>query len=182
MSASGKNLARQVSRGRHFQREDGRVEIRFQGSLSSLAADGAAPVEQPFLFPDERLGAAQPAAAAPGEVGYGELVDSSADSGDADEAAIVRYLLEYPGILEMISEENTATPVPPSFEQEPDTSASFFNMDVNQNLGAYPLDFPRYNQNELQYNMLLSESHNPQAEAPDGLCGGAVQVKREEEQ
>lgn len=143
----------------------------------SLAADSAPPVEQPFHFPDERLCSAQPAASALGEVGYGELMDSNSS---ADEAAIVNHLLEIPGIWEMISEQSLVTPVPLGFEQAPDASASFVNMDVNQNVGAYAQDFSHYN--DLQFNMLVSENQTPQSEAPDGLSGGVVQVKTEEEQ
>lgn len=97
-----------------------------------------------------------------------------------DEAAIINRLLEIPGIWEMFSDQNLASPVPPGFEQGPDTNASFVNMDVNQNFGAYTQDFAHYN--DLQFNMLVNENHNPQPEAPDGLSGGAVQVKTEEEQ
>lgn len=143
-----------------------------------LPADGAPLAEQTFHFPDERLCAAQPAASALGEVGYNELMDSN---GNTDEAAIVNHLLEIPGIWEMISEQSLATPVPLGFEQEPDASASFVNMDVNQNFGTYAQDFSHYN--DLQFNMLVNENHTPQAEAPDGLPGGGVvQVKTEEEQ
>lgn len=134
-------------------------------------------MEQPFHFPDERLCAAQPAASALGEVGYDELMDYNSNT---DEAAIVNHLLEIPGIWEMISEQNLATPVPLGFEQEPDASASFVNMDTNQNFGTYTQDFSHYN--DLQFNMLVNENHTPQAEAPDGLSGGVVQVKTEEEQ
>lgn len=142
-----------------------------------LAADSAPPVEQPFHFPDERLHSAQPAASALGEVGYGELVDSNSNT---EEAAIFNRLLEIPGIWEMISEQNLATPVPLGFEQGPDANASFVNMDTNHNFGAYTQDFAHYN--DLQFNMLVNENHTPQPEAQDGLSGGAVQVKTEEEQ
>lgn len=145
--------------------------------LCLLAADSAPLVEQPFHFPDERLRSVQPAASALGEVGYGELMDSSSST---DQAAIVDRLLEIPEIWEMISEQSLATPVPLGFEQGPDASASFINMDVNQNFGTYAQDFSHYN--DLQFNMLVNENHTPQSEAPDGLSGGVVQVKTEEEQ
>lgn len=134
-------------------------------------------MEQPFPFSEERLCSAQPAASALGEVGYGELMDPSSST---DEAAIVNHLLEIPEFWEMISEQSLATPVPMGFEQGPDASASFVNMDVNQNFGSYAQDFSHYN--DLQFNMLVNENHAPQAEAPDGLSGGVVQVKTEEEQ
>ncbi|XP_056906444.1 transcription factor RelB isoform X1 [Takifugu flavidus] len=142
-----------------------------------VTADSAPPVEQPFHFPDERLHSTQPAAPALPEVGYGELVDSNSNTEDA---AILNRLLEIPGIWEMISEQNLATPVPLGFEQGPDANASFVNMDTNHNFGAYTQDFAHYN--DLQFNMLVNENHTPQPEAQDGLSGGAVQVKTEEEQ
>lgn len=140
------------------------------------AADSAPRVEQPFHFPEERLCPAQPAASALGEVGYSELMDPSSST---DEAAI-NHLLEMPGFWEMISNQNLATPVALGFEQGLDASASFVNMDVNQNFGSYAQDFSHYN--DLQFNMLVNENHTPQAEAPDGLCRDVVQVKTEEEQ
>lgn len=142
-----------------------------------LATDSTPLGEQPFRFPDERLCAAQPAASTLGEVGYGDLVDSSST---ADEAAIFNHLLEIPGVWEMISEQSLATPVPLGFEQGPDASSSFVNMDVNQNFGTYAQDFSHYN--DLQFNMLVNENHTPHSEAQDVLSGGVVQVKTEEEQ
>lgn len=147
----------------------------------ALAADAAPPAEQPFHFPDERLCAAPPPGPAPalGEVGYGEPMDPN---GSADEAAILNRLLEIPEIWEMISEQSFATPVAPGFGQGPDANASFLNMDLNQNFGAYTQDFSHYS--DLQFNMMVNENHGPlPPEAQDGLSGGGgvVQVKTEEE-
>lgn len=99
---------------------------------------------------------------------------------NTEEAAIINHLLEIPGIWEMISEQSLATPVPLGFELGTDANASFVNMDAKQNFGAYTQDFAHYN--DQQFNMLVNETHTPQPEAQDGLSGGAVQVKTEEEQ
>lgn len=145
--------------------------------LCFLVADSSPLVEQPFRFSDERLCATQPAASALGELNYGELMDSNSNM---DEAAILNRLLEIPRVWEMISEQSLATPVPLGFEQGLDPSASFVNMDTNQNFGSYTQDFSHYN--DLQFSMLVNENHTPQAEAPDGLSSAVVQVKTEEEQ
>ncbi|XP_070685695.1 transcription factor RelB isoform X2 [Pempheris klunzingeri] len=149
------------------------------------ATESAPAAEQPFVFsqpqtmmpPDERLSAAQPRAPALGEMCYSEPQDSN---NSADETALINQLLEIPALWDMFSDPSLTSSMIPSFEQGSNASPTFTNMDMNlnQNFDSFPQDFSHYS--DLQFNMLVSESHTPQSETQDGPSN-MVLVKKEEE-
>lgn len=124
-----------------------------------------------MMSPDKRLCAAQPVATAPGEVCYNAPQDR------IDDATLLNQLLEFPALWEAISDPNLDMSC--DFEEEPDGSSTFANMDMNfnHNFGSYTQDFSQYS--DLQFNMLVNENQTPQSEPQDSLSN-VVQVKKEE--
>ncbi|XP_020491858.1 putative transcription factor p65 homolog isoform X1 [Labrus bergylta] len=133
-------------------------------------AESAPAAEQPFPFPqpptmmspDDRLRAAQPGAATSVEMCFNEVQDSNTDN---DASAILNELLENPALKEIFSDPHLTSSVLSSFEQVPDVSAMFGNMDVNFNQNPYVQDFSHYS--DWQFNMLVNESQTPQTNAQD---------------
>ncbi|XP_068173615.1 transcription factor RelB homolog [Antennarius striatus] len=150
-----------------------------------VTAENASAAELSFLFPqrqtttpEERLCASQPGASGLVEMCYSDLQDSNNGS---DATAILNQLLDIPSLWDMISDPSLTASMPPGFEQEPDVNSMIGNMDINLNnpiFGSYPQDFSHYN--DLQFNMLVNESHPQQSDAQDGAAI-MVQVKTEEE-
>uniref|UniRef100_A0A3Q3EN47 V-rel avian reticuloendotheliosis viral oncogene homolog B n=1 Tax=Labrus bergylta TaxID=56723 RepID=A0A3Q3EN47_9LABR len=135
-----------------------------------MSPESAPAAEQPFPFPqpptmmspDDRLRAAQPGAATSVEMCFNEVQDSNTDN---DASAILNELLENPALKEIFSDPHLTSSVLSSFEQVPDVSAMFGNMDVNFNQNPYVQDFSHYS--DWQFNMLVNESQTPQTNAQD---------------
>ncbi|XP_013878307.1 transcription factor RelB isoform X2 [Austrofundulus limnaeus] len=85
---------------------------------------------------------------------------------------IINQLLELPELLNALSD--SSLPCTPGL----DTSAIFDDLDMsfNQNFSNFQQDLAHIN--DIQFNMLVNENQNPQAERQDGV----LQVKTEEEQ
>lgn len=148
-----------------------------------MTAENAPPAEQPFHFPqpqamspDEQLCAALHGGPVLGEMGL-ETQDSNSS---VEMTSLVNELLEMPALMKILSDPSLALAMPGSFDQLPDASSSFANIDMNfpQNFGSYPQDFTHYN--DLQFNMLVNENQTPQSEAQDGPSDMA-EVKTEKE-
>lgn len=148
-----------------------------------MTAESAPPAEQPFHFPqpqtmspDEQLCAAQH-----GNSTLGEMCIETQDSNNSAEmVAMVNELLEMPAFVKILSDPSFSLSMPTGFEQLPDSSSSFTNMDMNfnQNFGTYPQDFTQYN--DLRFNMLVNENLTPQSEAQDSPSDMA-EVKTEKD-
>ncbi|XP_017280210.1 transcription factor RelB isoform X2 [Kryptolebias marmoratus] len=92
------------------------------------------------------------------------------DSGTLEEN-LINQLLEIPEFLSVLSDPN----LPCSLGL--DTNPAFLgtDMSVNANFGMYAPDVSQFN--DIQFNMLVNENQNPQAEPQDSM----MQVKTEEE-
>ncbi|XP_026196403.1 putative transcription factor p65 homolog isoform X2 [Anabas testudineus] len=129
------------------------------------------PQPQPILSPDERLcAAAHSESSAPIEMLYPEPLDSGSVS-LSDDAAIINHLLEIPGFLDMLVDQEYS--MSSGYEQGPDDNFNI-NQNVNQNFSE---NFSNYN--DWQFNMLVNENQTSQSE-PQENASSAVQVKTEE--
>uniref|UniRef100_A0A3B4AJM2 RHD domain-containing protein n=1 Tax=Periophthalmus magnuspinnatus TaxID=409849 RepID=A0A3B4AJM2_9GOBI len=86
-----------------------------------------------------------------------------------DEASLINQLMEMPGFMDIFSDPSFSSSLPSGFDQGPEASTTFTNMDMNS--GPYFQDFSHYN--DLQFNMLVNESQTASSEM--------VQVKTEDE-
>lgn len=156
-------------------------DIGFRDRPCATAAESSLSAEQIFPFPlsqpmiptDDHLSAPHPGAAPLPEVCFPGPQDTNGN----EASDILNELLENPAIWEIISDPNL-TSMHSGFEQA-DGNTMFTNMDVNfnQNFGSHPQDFTHIN--EWHFNMLVSESQTPQADAQETPAN--IQVKKEEE-
>ncbi|XP_055008192.1 transcription factor RelB [Boleophthalmus pectinirostris] len=85
-----------------------------------------------------------------------------------DEASLINQLMEMPGFMDIFSDPSFSS-LPSGFDQGPEASTTFTNLDMNS--GPYFQDFSHYN--DLQFNMLVNENQTASSEM--------VQVKTEDE-
>lgn len=85
---------------------------------------------------------------------------------------LINQLLEIPELMNALSSPN----LPCTLGLDASTTFDDLDMSFNPNFGTYPQDFSHLN--EIQFNMLVNENQNPQAEPQDSV----LQVKTEEEQ
>lgn len=91
----------------------------------------------------------------------------------ATEDFLINQLLEMPGFMDILSDPGFSSSLPSGFEQGPDASATFTNMDMST--APYFQDFSHYN--DLQFNMLVNENQTASSESSLPV----VQVKTEED-
>lgn len=126
------------------------------------------PEAQNMMSPQERAHPVLPGIPAAAEPRYCNPIDSN-----TEEAAIYNQLVDMPEFWEVFNNPNFTSLVPGNLDI---TASTFANVDMNFNQNSgFPQDFSHYS--DLQFNMLVSESQNPQLEPQDGT----VQVKTEEE-
>lgn len=121
-----------------------------------------------MMSPQERSHPVLPGTPAAAEPRYCNPVDSN-----TDEAAVYNQLVDMPEFWEVFNNPNFSSLVPGNLDI---TASAFANVDMNFNQNSgFLQDFSHYS--DLQFNMLVSESQNPQLEPQDST----VQVKTEEE-
>lgn len=90
-----------------------------------------------------------------------------------EDFSLINQLLEMPGFMDILSDPSFSSTLPPGFEQGPDASTAFTNMDMNT--APYFQDFSHYN--DLQFNMLVNENQTASSESSLPM----VQVKTEDD-
>lgn len=100
-------------------------------------------------------------------------MESQCSNMASEDVSLINQLLEMPGFMDILSDPSFSSVLPPGFDQGPDASAGFTNMDMNT--APYFQDFSHYN--DLQFNMLVNESQTASSESSLPM----VQVKTEDE-
>ncbi|CAL9684014.1 unnamed protein product [Knipowitschia caucasica] len=134
---------------------------------------------EPFHIPPNPLGSSseellRPAHSGPfqGEVCY---MEPQCSNMAPEESSLINQLLDMPGFMDILSDPNFSASLPSGFDQGPDANATFTSLDMNS--GPYFQDFSHYN--DLQFNMLVNESHTGSSDMDSSAP--LVQVKTEDE-